>query len=233
MLGSELRKIIVELSYRKKLGHVGSALSCVELLLAIFENKKDDDKFILSKGHAILAYYALMALLKVVDLQKLLNQNLSLHPSIYHPPCPDWSSGSLGHGLAVAMGLAMAKYKSFVLMSEGEFNEGSTWESILFAGERKCKVVIVVDVNGWQAFTKTFPALQAEELAKKLRTFGWHACVVDGHDKDAVSQCIRMAQYPQAVIAKTVKGKGVGNLEDKLSSHYYPIDEETYVSLNA
>jgi len=249
-----IRKKIVEMIFVSQTSHIGSALSCVEILVALYFNilrispykpfSENRDIFILSKGHAVSALYAVLAERGFFN-EKLLNtycangSQLPGHVSQGFIPGIEVSTGSLGHGLAIANGIALAgkrdkeKYRIFVLLSDGECDEGSTWEAILFASHHKLdNLVAIIDYNKWQAFGRTKEVLNLEPFKKKWVDFGWAAKEVDGHNLKEILKVFQKIPFkknkPSVVIAHTVKGKGLPFLEDKLESHYRPPTEEEY-----
>lgn len=245
-LSNELRKNILSMSHEAKSAHLGSCLSCVEILEAAMfnclslkrlskENVVDEDKFILSKGHAAMALYAALFELGFLgrdDIQSYCKNGSKLAE---HPPfdlnMPSVvATGSLGHGLPVACGLSLAsklkgsKAKTIVCMSDGECNEGSNWEASLFAAAQNLtNLQVVVDYNKWQATGRSNEVLCLHPLASKWHSFGWHAIEVDGHDVNAISSALCDGFFkdkPQVIIAHTVKGKGVSFMEDDNNWHY-------------
>jgi len=231
------------------MGHTGGSLSEVEILAALYfsvmrnidpakPDAKERDRFILSKGHATPGFYATLALRGYFPLQVLetfdeLGSVLQAHPDMHKTPGVDMSSGSLGQGLSVGIGMAIASarkpelgsYRTFVLMGDGELQEGQVWEAAMYAGSRSQPgIVAIVDCNGVQLSTTTDVAVTADSLATKWRAFGWNAMVVDGHDIDAVAATLVNAREaaglgPVVVIAQTVKGKGVSFMEGKYEWH--------------
>lgn len=222
--------------------HVGGSLSCVDLLTVLYSevlNLRPDepdwpsrDRFILSKGHASAALYAVLASAgffpeSELDTYASTGGRLAGHP-LRRLPGVEFPSGSLGHGLSLGAGVALAAkrsgqaYRTFVLMGDGELQEGSVWEAAQFAPAAGLdNLVAVVDRNGWQITGRT-EELGLEPLADRWRSFGWAAVEVDGHDLDALRELFTSLEpgRPTAVIARTVKGKGVPLFEDKKKSHH-------------
>lgn len=212
------RRIIVE-SYNHGLGHVGSCLSCVEILTVLFfEIMKPGDKFVLSPGHKGLALYA--TLLEQGKLDKIDLEKLGGHPNKKPELGIDFSTGSLGHGLSLGCGCALAGQRTYVLLSDGDLDEGSTWEAMDFI-KRESKrfngrLTIIVDCNGWSAFRRT-------ENPFDIPT-------VDGHSIEQLKEWFEKASKMNTplIVAKTIKGKGLPDMEDKLESHYRKVTKEEY-----
>jgi len=237
--------------YYGESGHIGSALSMVEVLVYLYESvlkyKSDDPKwegrdiFILSKGHAAAGLYPVLALEGFFprEWMKKYYQDggmLSGHISHYVPGV-EVSTGSLGHGLPIGIGYAVhfkrnnKKNRVFVLMSDGEVNEGSNWEAFLFAPHHDLSnLTIVIDYNKIQALGRCESVLNIEPIAKKLRDFHWEVKEIDGHNfkeiEKAFSKIPIKEGKPSCIISHTVKGKGVSFLENTVSSHYFKVTKE-------
>jgi transketolase len=244
-LTKKIRRNIIDLLYRHKACHLGSCMSCVEILAALyFEIMEKEDRFILSKGHAAAALYTVLAEKKIIDWNELYEQ-------YYEKEGPYWglahhtvpgvilSTGSLGHGLPVACGMSLAlksdkkEGKVYCLMSDGEMDSGTTWESALFASHHKLdNLVVLVDYNKFQAFGKTNEVLNLEPLTEKWKAFGWTASEADGHNFDELVMNLKkipvIKKTPHIFICHTVKGKGISFAEDKLEWHYYNLTPELY-----
>jgi len=245
-----VRRAVLKMAYAGRTPHVGSALSCVDLLVALYfavlrldPARPDDanrDRLILSKGHGCMALYAVLAERGFFP-KSLLNEyaqdggRLAEHPGPRCMPGVELATGSLGHGLSVGVGLAMAARLSrrqsrvFVLLSDGECNEGSVWEAAMFApSQRLDNLVAIVDYNKWSAMGRT--EVMLEPLAQKWRAFGWLTVEIDGHDLKAITDVLSFIPSepgrPTAIIAHTVKGKGVSFMENNLEWHYRPPDED-------
>ena len=245
-IAAQLRGDVLELSYRAKTPHLGSALSCVDILTALYWNNAklagdqkespDRDRVIFSKGHAATALYAVLARRGFFpeSLLQTYAQNgsqLPEHPVWGTVPGVEVTSGSLGHGLGLGLGMALAgrlqdcPYRVFVLMSDGECNEGSVWEAAMFAaGQGLDNVVAIVDYNKWQATGRSQEVLALSPLKEKWQAFGWSTEELDGHDLNALTQVLAEVPdgsgRPRAIIAHTVKGKGVSFMEDDNNWHY-------------
>ncbi len=239
-----VRRRIVELSYRGRVPHLGSALSCVEIVVAAYFGSlridpcrpldPDRDIFILSKGHAATALYAVLLErgFFTADVLEDLGRDgsrLGEHPTPGYPPGVELATGSLGHGLSVGAGLALAarmneqRRRVVVLVSDGECNEGATWEAAMFAaGKSLSNLTVVVDANGWQATGRSAEILALEPLRDKWASFGWRAEDCDGHDVEHLVR--RLSSWddtrPTAIVARTVKGCGVSFMEDDNNWHY-------------
>ena len=249
----KLRGRLVSMSHRAGTPHLASALSCVEILVAAYwhilridpKNPRDPkrDRFILSKGHAASALYAVLAVRGFFS-EELLDHFAEEGSPLAEQPAPDCApgvelaTGSLGHGLPVGVGLALGARiqkngsRVFVAMSDGECNEGSVWEAALFAPAQKLDALtVIVDFNKWQATGRSREVMSLDPLREKWAAFGWRAVEVDGHDLDAVTSALKQADdgsgKPLAIVAHTVKGKGVSFMEDDNNWHYrVPTAEE-------
>jgi len=253
-IASEARVRCIEMSCRAKTAHLGSALSVVDILVAIYwgssfnispENVAVEgrDRIILSKGHAVSALYAVLASRGFFPEERLTeyNQNggdLPEHPAPRSVPGIEFATGSLGHGLPVGLGMALSSritekpFKVVVVMSDGECNEGSVWEAAMMAAAQNVdNLVAIVDYNKWQATGRSQEVLQLASLQKKWESFGWYVQDVDGHNMPALLKSLenacQMEGRPSVIIANTVKGKGVSFMEDDNNWHYRsPTPEE-------
>ena len=242
-----LRRWIVEQSLASTVGHVGSALSVVDIVAALWEGTmrkpgtqaEDRDRFILSKGHAALALYAALRWKGLLDEDTFRSfcrdgSLLGVHP--HHAlEGVDVSTGSLGMGLSIGCGLAHGlrlrghDSRVFVLVSDAECNEGQVWEAAMFAAHHALAgLVAIVDLNGLQALGHTREIL-ALDTAALWTSFGWDTVTVDGHDLDALLAALRPGPAggrPRAIVARTVLGKGVSFMEDRLEWHYRNLTPE-------
>ena len=250
-----VRRHVVDMTHLGKSSHVASGLSIVDILAVLYNdvlkiNPLDPDsphrdRFILSKGHAGAAVYATLAEIGYFSVEMLKShyQNgskLSGHVSHKGIPGVELSTGSLGHGLNVATGMALASkidnldWRTFVLMSDGECDEGSNWEAALFAGHHKLeKLVAIIDYNKIQSLASVEATLDLEPFADKWKSFGWSVEEVDGHDHGALKACFERLPFsnngkPNLVIAHTTKGKGVSFMENKVLWHYRTPQGEEY-----
>lgn len=212
-----LRQKILSNSYKAGACHIGSAMSCVEILEAMNE-VSDWDEFVFSKASGVSAYYAIIGEdWKTLKEQPLPGKRLR------------WQGGSLGQGLSVACGMALAGKTVAVLMSDGEFQEGQTWEALMFASHHNLKLKVVIDRNGFQALGKTEDICKLEPLKEKLRAFGWDVVVCNGHNvKRMVEELSKKRKKPFIMIANTVKGRGVSFMENDNNWHYKNLNEEGY-----
>ncbi len=252
-IAARIRRRVIEMSHRAGTPHLGSSLSCVDVLVAAYwsalridpANPTDAgrDRFILSKGHAALALYVTLAergffAEEILDEYNRDGGRLAEHPGPGCVPGVEAATGSLGHGLPIGLGMALAgrinkqNYRVFVLMSDGECNEGSVWEAALLAPAQKIdNLAIVIDYNKWQATARSNETMALAPLREKWQAFGWSATEIDGHDMSALCDVLSRVPdgsgKPIAVIANTVKGRGVSFMEDDNNWHYrIPTEEE-------
>ncbi|MSU34509.1 MAG: transketolase [Pedosphaera sp.] len=246
-LSRRIRYKLIEMSHRSGAPHLGSAMSCTDILVAAYFggvvriNPTDPqdplrDRFILSKGHAASALYATLAERGFFPRDWLetfatRGSPLAEQPAPNCAPGVELATGSLGHGLPVGVGMALAAriqkraYRVFVVMSDGECNEGSVWEAAMFAPAcRLDQLCVVVDYNKWQATGRSNDVMSLAPLVKKWEAFGWSATEIDGHDVTnlaaAMSRVPDGTGKPVAIVAHTVKGKGVSFMEDDNNWHY-------------
>jgi len=263
---TQIRRIVLEQSKRANVGHIGSALCIADILAVLYgeilqipaPGAPDRDRFVLSKGHAALALYATLALRGFIDRAELDSYcgddtKLGVHPKTVLPGV-DFCSGSLGQGLPMAVGAALAarmqrsQRRVFCLVSDAECNEGAIWEAAMFAAHHKlANLTVVVDENGLQAFGPTRDVLEQANLAERWAAFGWEVARVDGHDLPALSAALRpRGQHgPRAVVARTVLGKGVSFMEEgraitqthvaqnPVNWHYLPMSDAEYAQAMA
>jgi transketolase len=247
----QLRRLVIEVSKRAGVGHIASSLSIVDIMAVLFTLYLDDEdtpsprtRFVLSKGHAALALYGALHLtgrLSRADLDRYCADGspLGVHPE-HTVAGIDVSTGSLGQGLAVSAGSALATQieagtrRTFCLLSDAELNEGSVWEAVMFAGHRRLgRLTAIVDLNGQQALGRTRDVLDlgsAEDVAAKMSSFGWASVVVDGHDTTALTAALapHHTNAPRMVIARTVAGRGVSFMEGQVAWHYLPLSDQQY-----
>ncbi len=245
-LSRRIRYQLVRMSHASGAPHLGSAMSCVDILVAAYWGclsidpnapaAPGRDRFILSKGHAGSALYAVLAEKgffpkEWLELYAKTDAILTEHPHPHGIPGVEWATGSLGHGLSAGLGMALAgriqglENKVVVCLSDGECNEGSVWEAALLAPAQKLnRVIVVVDYNKWQATGRSEEVMALAPLREKWAAFGWRTCEVDGHDLPALLEALNLAPdaagRPTAIIAHTVKGRGVSFMEDDNNWHY-------------
>lgn len=232
MITKKIRRKLVELSYKNKIPHLGSCLSCVDILVAVYQQKKPEDHFILSKGHAAPALYCTLAEFgyfgpSLLETMGKDGSPFSEHPTRNSVPGVIASTGSLGHGLGFGLGMAIAEpdKKVIVLLSDGELNEGSTWEAVLLAGIYKVSnLAVIVDYNKWQATKRSDP----EPLRMKWKSFRWDCYDVGGHNEKEIKSKLLFKDDPFCIVAHTTKGKGVSFMEDDNNFHYRIPNEEEY-----
>lgn len=229
-----IRTNILKLTYKSKSSHIGSCLSIVEILFTLYYKiLKKRDRFILSKGHAALALYSTLFEKKLISLKTLntfgLDKTILMNHVSHKVKGVEFSTGSLGHGLPIAVGKAL-KFKTnkennkvFVLLSDGEMNEGTTWESLLFASHHKLdNLNIIVDYNKIQSMDFVYKVINIEPLKSKLIAFGCKVYEVDGHNiitlKNALNK--KNKNKPRIIIAHTIKGKGINFMENNNLWHY-------------
>jgi transketolase len=246
-LAQELRYRIVANSSRTGTPHLGSCLSCADILASLYfdflridprqPGLPERDRFILSKGHGAPALFQILAMRGFYPDARLVDygQNGSIFGE--HPPTPDHlpgieaATGSLGHGLPIGLGLALAgrmrqqDYRVVVVVGDGECNEGSIWEAaLLAAANRVANLCVIVDFNKWQATGRSREIMSLDPLADKWRAFGWSTLEIDGHDfaqiRQSLHQFAATPERPTAIIAHTVKGSGVSFMEDDNNWHY-------------
>ena len=253
-VANEVRKGAVTAVFNAKSGHPGGSLSAADIYTYLFfeemnidpaDPKKDDrDRFVLSKGHTAPGYYAALAnrgFFPVEDLTTLrkVGSYLQGHPDMKHIPGVDMSSGSLGQGISAAVGMAISAklsgedYRVYTLLGDGEIQEGQVWEASMLAGHRHLdNLVVIVDNNGLQIDGKIEDVNSPYPIDKKFEAFNFHVINVDGHDFDALDAAFKEARMtkgqPTAIIAKTVKGKGVSFMENKASWHGVAPNAEQY-----
>jgi transketolase len=229
-------------------GHIGSSLSCAEILVFLkYAWMRDADRFVLSKGHAVAALYALLAESNAVDPRELDSfyrdgTRLPALPPVNTIDEIPFATGSLGHGLSLSAGMALAAAldrrdrRVFCLTSDGELDEGSTWEAALFIAHRKLtNVVWLIDRNRIQALGDTEDVLALEPLDAKLTAFGFHVVAAAGHDftsllaaRDLCARAPDHEERPVAIICNTVKGHGVAYMQGTVASHYLPMSDAQY-----
>lgn len=245
VLAREIRSDVLRMVHHAQASHVGSCLSCADILAVLYggilrlrpqePGWPERDRFVLSKGHAAAALYAALANSGFIPHQLLAgfcDNGSPLTGHVSHAvPGVEASTGSLGHGLSLALGMAIAARmdaspaRSFVLLSDGECDEGSTWEAALYAGHAGIdNLVALIDYNKIQSFGRVSEVLELEPFLEKWRAFNWAAVQLDGHDHLALASALSAVPVekgrPTVLVCHTVKGKGVSFMEDRLEWHY-------------
>ena len=250
----DIRKLVFDISLKAGSGHFGGSLSAVEILTVLYnrimnydvKNIKwnERDRFILSKGHALLALAATLLdagffTEELIENYNGLDSAFGMHPNMHYIPGIDMSTGSLGHGLSVGVGMALtakldkADWRTFVLLGDGETDEGMVWEAAMSAGHFKLdNLIAIVDRNGYCLDGCTEDIMTLEPYVDKWKAFGWNVVEADGHNIqqlvdafDASTKCSN--KKPSLIIAHTVKGKGADFMENQTNWHYGGLDTET------
>lgn len=253
---NQLRKHIVTSLHAAKCGHPGGSLSAADIITYLYNEemnidpknpkKEDRDRFILSKGHVAPALYGALAMKGYFPEEELLKlrktgEMLQGHPDMKGTPGVDMSAGSLGQGISVAVGMALSAklskedYRVYTLLGDGEIEEGQVWEAAMFAGHRKLdNLVVIVDNNDLQIDGSVAEVCSPYPIANKFEAFNFHVITIDGHDFDAIEAAFKEAGQtkgkPTAIIAKTVKGKGVSFMENQVSWHGAAPNDEQYAA---
>jgi transketolase len=253
-LAWRIRRHVVEMTHVSNGSHIGAALSIADIVAVLYaeamhvfpDDPKNDrrDRFILSKGHAGAAVYAALAetdFFPVEDLRTYCANGSRLSGHVSHKSVPgvEFSSGSLGHGIGVAVGMAMAakqdrkSHRVFVIIGDGECDEGSVWEAALFAHHFKLNnLTVIVDHNRIQGLGTCEATIDLLDLAAKWKAFGWNVVEVDGHDCAVLARLLKASdpEKPTCLIAHTVKGKGISFMEDTVLWHYRAPQGDDYVN---
>jgi transketolase len=254
-LPRRLRRTVLEMAYAGSTVHIACAFSIVEILAVLYRSHlrlgdgpgdPDRDYMVLSKGHGVMAQYACLrelGWLTDADIRSYFGDGTSLKGlSDAHVPGLEVSSGSLGHGLSVGVGLALGARRKgtpqrcYAVVGDGEINEGAIWEALLFASQQELSnLTVIVDTNGFQAMGTTDEVLRLGRIADKLSAFGLETREVDGHDESALDSAIAELDIfpgprPRALVARTIKGKGVSFMEGDNRWHYTRLNAETYAT---
>ncbi|MDD3367972.1 MAG: transketolase [Lachnospiraceae bacterium] len=248
----QLRADILKSLYECQSGHPGGSLSCVEILMALYYNvmkvdpknpkMEDRDRFVLSKGHACPTLYAVLADLGFFPREDLMNLrklhcHLQGHPDMNKTPGVDSNTGSLGQGISVAVGMAMAakykkeKYGVYTLIGDGESQEGIVWEAAMSAAHYKLdNLTVLLDYNGLQIDGANDDVMSIGDIVGKFKAFGFECLEVDGHDIDAITEAIKkpVTGKPKFICCKTVKGKGISYMENVFGWHGKPMNKEQF-----
>lgn len=247
-----IRKKIISTGHIKGMAHYGGCLSCVDILSVLYGNQmrydvknleeNNRDRFILSKGHCALALYSTLCEFGLIteDNLRTFNQNegdFPTHTVRNLPKGIELSSGSLGMGLSFGIGLALAakrkklSNKIYVLIGNGELNEGSVWESIIFAGHNVLdNLVLIIDHNCMQNDGDSESIICLDNCSERIKTFGWNSIDIDGHNIDEIIKAFEFnkEKKPLAIVAHTTKGKGISFMEGVSSWHHSKMDNEQY-----
>jgi transketolase len=248
----ELRKVVLDMVYNAKTGHIGGGFSCMDILISLYYkhmnispetvNDKNRDRFILSKGHSVEALYAVLADLGFLEKSELTGYSTFGSKLIGHPNNKingiEICSGSLGHGLPVAVGMALAgkmdalSYKTYVVMGDGELAEGSVWEAVMAAGHFSLdNLTVFVDLNGLQISGTTEEVMTHRNLAAQFESFGWAVITCNGNDLISLDNAIyaagQVTDMPSVIICGDIKGYGVSFIENNyIWHHHIPTDDE-------
>jgi transketolase len=251
----DIRRDIIEMIYHAKSGHPGGSLSATDLVTALYfhilnidparPRWEDRDRFILSKGHACPVLYSALAergyfgMPELATLRKY-HSILQGHPDMNKTPGIDMTSGSLGNGLSAGLGMALAAkwknrdYRVYVMLGDGELNEGIVWEAAMAASHHKLdNLVAIVDCNGLQITGRVEDVMNIEPLPDKWKAFGWAVIGIDGHNMREIVNAFELARamtQPMVILAKTVKGKGVSFMENNADWHGKALDDEHYAT---
>ena len=255
LIATDIRLGILEAVFGAKSGHPGGALSSADILACLYFNElnidpknpkmENRDRFVLSKGHSCPGLYSALAHRGFFskDLLKTFRHTDSIlqgHPDMKYIPGVDMSSGSLGQGFSCACGMALSAkisgkdYRTYTLVGDGESQEGQIWESIMFAAHYKLdNLCMIIDNNGLQIDGKVSDVMNTMPYDTKLKAFGWHVIEIDGHNYDEILNAFKEARetkgQPTAIIAKTIKGKGVSFMENQAGWHGKAPNEEQYL----
>ncbi|PCJ59276.1 MAG: transketolase [Planctomycetota bacterium] len=253
---NKLRKTVLEMAYAGSTVHIGCAFSIIELLAVLYRNhlnypnndpeSKMRDYLVLSKGHGVMAQYACMrelGWLKDNSFTEYFSNGSELKGlSDSLISGLEVTSGTLGHGFSVGVGMSLGaklagtNQKTYALVGDGEINEGAIWEGALFASHHELKnFMVIIDENGFQAMGTTKEVLNLNSIKNKFESFGFETITIDGHDEECIDQAINKlwsssSNMPKAVVAKTIKGKGVSFMENNNEWHYTRLNEHTYNS---
>lgn len=253
-LAAGIRSDIIRIAYATRAHHIGPALSCVDILVALYfqylqlvpiENR---DFFFLSKGHAALALYVVLAARRLLPVSRLrmyceaaIENGLGQHPLRATDVGVEVTSGALGHGLSIGAGCALASRRAsltsraVVLLGDGELDEGMVWEAVLFAAHHRLgNLVAIVDRNHMQCLGRTDEVLSLHPVSDKFKAFGWRVREVDGHDITAILSVLSLHDVtgtkPLALLAETTKGKGISFMETSVEWHHKRLDDGEFLS---
>lgn len=255
-LAKQIRLLTAKMVYQSSSSHIGGALSMADILAVLYAdvlhfnplNPQDEnrDRFILSKGHTCASYYAVLGLMGYYPISFLdefaQEGSLLMEHTSHHIPGVELSTGSLGHGLPVGCGIAFGakklnkSFRTYVIVGDGDMEEGSNWEALLLGAQLKLdNLCLIIDYNKIQCFGRTNEIINFEPYKTKLDAFNWNCIELDGHDHNALRKAFKEAENtkekPTVILANTIKGKGWKTMEDTLFSHYHSPNEEEYKQL--
>lgn len=238
-IAREVRRKALTMIHRAQTAHTASNFSVTDLAVVLYENLKPKDRVVWSKGWAAVTTYVLLARRGIIP-----ESDLDIFPKKPYINLVEvgvkgveTTGGSMGHGLPVALGIALGQKKTetpgmvYCIMSDGEMNEGTTWESAMVASHHNLdNLTVFIDRNTWQAMGRTEDVLRLEPIEEKWKAFGWDVFRVNGHDYEALEKALLIptSVKPKVIVCDTIKGKGVSFMEDSLVFHYKVIDKETY-----
>jgi transketolase len=255
-LAQKIRISTLKMVHRAKASHIGSALSIVDILAVLYGqfmkiskaeiNSIDRDRFILSKGHACAALYSTLAELEIIPKEQLITYGEDFSWLMNHVSHKvlgvEFSSGALGHGLSFGVGKALAaknagqKWRTVVLLSDGEMDEGSNWEALMFSAHHQLdNLIAIIDYNKLQSLDTIANTLNLEPLVQKLEAFGSKVVEIDGHNHNKIYEALMTKSFnkPLTILAHTIKGKGISFMENQIQWHYKnPNDYELSIALN-
>jgi transketolase len=253
-LAKQIRSTSLEMVASARASHIGSALSMADILAVLYSQilvhdvarpmMPSRDRLILSKGHGCVALYAALyhrGFITKADIDSYGADNSILMSHVsHHVSGIEFSTGSLGHGLPFATGKALyaqmrgESWRTFVILGDGELQEGSNWEAMMFASHHKIRGLhVIIDANNLQSLTTVDNTLSIEPLVDRVAAFGWEVCEVDGHDHVALTDALSIdSEKPKCVVARTIKGKGVSYMENQVAWHYkFPNQDELQTAL--
>lgn len=240
---NQARKKVLEMVYKAQTSHIASNFSCIDIATVLYENLKEGDEVVWSKGWVAATIYYFLA-----KQGKIPVRDLDKFPKVPYLGLAETSvkgvhvsGGSMGHGLPIAVGMALGKKMKgekgmiYCIMSDGELNEGTTWESVSLAGHHKLNnLTLIIDANGWQAMGRTKDIINYSSLEQVFFGFRWGFYEIDGHNHERIDRelllmpAINHYSLPKVLYCNTVKGKGVSFMENHLTFHYKNVDKETY-----
>lgn len=237
-IAKEVRRKALSMIWKAQTSHIASNYSVTDLAVVLYESLKKEDRVVWSKGWAAATTYILLARQGVIP-----EKDLDIFPNKPYLNLVEVgvkgvesTGGSMGHGLPAAIGIALGQKKArvkgqvYCIMSDGEMNEGTTWEGVMIAAHHNLdNLTVLIDRNTWQAMGRTEEVLMMEPLQDKWKVWGWDTIRVNGHNYKALEKAIKMLhKHPKVIICDTIKGKGVSFMEDSLVFHYKYVDDDVY-----